>query len=290
MMRLLLVLLLLAACSPPARTGDNDAPVCGSPRVTGRLGSELSEASGITAHSARNDLVWAINDDGPPVLFALDSSARVVTRVEVRGAQNRDWESLAGARCAGGSCIYIGDIGDNLRERRVLRVYRVPEPAAGDRVTEQAVAFELRFPDGSHDAEAMFVLPSQQLYIVTKGRSEPISVYRSPGPLTSDSTVTLQLVQTLSPSFVQLPDMVTGAGATPDGRHIVLRTYSAVQLYDIRADTLHALLPPPGLSLQALREYQGEGVDIRSDGTVLLLSEKGLDEGQPPLSRVECRF
>ncbi len=265
-----------------------DRPVvCDSPHVTGSLPPELAEASGIATGS---DAVpaWAISDGGPPVLFALDSSGAILARVHVRAARKHDWESLASATCASGTCLYIGDIGDNLRNRQALRVFRVPEPQLAQDSTAPADQFEFRFPDGAHDTEALFVLPGERLFVVTKGRSEPISVYRYPGPLFADSVVTLELVQQLSPSFVQLPDMITGAGASPDGEWVVLRTYTTAQLYRLSSGQLEPALPSPGLDLQVLREFQGEGVDIRADGTILLLSEKGFGEGNAPISRVAC--
>ncbi|MGH7461417.1 MAG: hypothetical protein ACREMA_10355 [Longimicrobiales bacterium] len=255
--------------------------------MTGRLPSELAEGSGIAPATQSADRAWAITDGGPPLLFAIDSTGSIVSRVAVRNADKYDWEALASARCAAGTCLYIGDVGDNQRDRSTVRVYRVSEPAANAGTTEAADRFDFRYPDGAHDAEAIFVLPGEQLYVVTKGRSEPISVYRYPGALTRDSVVTLDLVQTLTRSFVQLPDMVTGAGTTPDGQWIVLRTYGAVQLYRLHDGRLRQELPDP-ISLQALHEFQGEGADLRGDGEILLLSEKGLDEGNPPISRMKC--
>ena len=280
----------LLGCSPepepePAPSG----PACEAPIVTGRIPNELREASGIAPGINAPGIAWAINDGGAPTLFALDSTGAVRARVAVTGATKTDWESLAGARCGDRSCLYIGDIGDNLRARGTIRVYRVPEPVLGDSATSRAEAFEFRYPDGAHDAEAMFVLPGEQLFIVTKGRSEPVSLYRA-GALHAGGTIVLELVHSLSASFVQLPDMVTGAGATPDGEWVVLRTYAGLQLYRLVDGVLQPRLPGVGIDLQALHEFQGEGVDIRADGTILLLSEKGLDEGDAPLSRMHCKL
>jgi hypothetical protein len=283
--RLACLLAPVLGCAPEARAPE--PVVCAAPHVTGRLSAELAEASGIAPGSG-NVAAWAINDGGPPELFALDSTGNVLARVPVRAARKRDWETLAAARCGTGTCLYIGDTGDNLRNRETLRVYRVPEPTLTAGSTAPAEPFEFRFPDGPHDTEALFLLPSERLYVVTKGRSEPITVYHYPGPLRADTVLTLERVQELSPSFVQLPDMVTGAGATADGQWIVLRTYAYVQLFRFRNGRLEPALPSTGLNLQALQEFQGEGADIQTDGTILLLSEKGLDDNNAPISRLAC--
>jgi uncharacterized protein YjiK len=277
----LLLLLLLGCTSNAPRVS------CGPPRVTGRLPAELREASGIAANSQRDDQVWVITDDGRSTLYSVDTAGRIAARIPLRGVAKYDWESLAAARCGERTCLYVGDIGDNQRDRRVVYVYRVPEPRLDATTTEKAERFAFRYPDGSHDAEALFVMPGQQLFVVTKGRSEPISVYRYPGDLQRDSVATLQLVQQLSESFVQIPDMVTGAGASAEGEWIVLRTYGAVELYHLRAGRLEPQLSEP-IGLQSLHEFQGEGVDLSNDGTILLLSEKGLDEVNPPISRIPC--
>ncbi|MEX2281057.1 MAG: hypothetical protein WEE89_01065 [Gemmatimonadota bacterium] len=283
------VLLSLMACAEKPRPGTEPPGIaCGPPEITGRLPSELREASGIASSALHPGVIWVVVDGGGPVLTAIDSTGRIIARIEVAGAGNTDWESLAVAPCGQQSCLYIGDIGDNLRARESIRIYRVAEPGLADRTTAPADRFAFRYPDGAHDAEAVFILPDELPYVITKGRSEPISVYRAPAPLTSDSVTTLRLVQPLSASFVQLPDMITGAGATADGQWVVLRTYASVQLYRMVEGSMQPQLPGRGIELEALKESQGEGADLRADGTILLLSEKGLGDGPAPLSRVRC--
>ena len=82
--------------------------------------------------------------------------------------------------------------------------------------------------------------------------------------------------------------MVTGAGAEPDGKVIVIRTYSALQLYALNGAQLTPRLTGPGFDLQPLGEFQGEGVDITENGSVYLVSEKGLGDENPALSKVSC--
>jgi hypothetical protein len=293
--RLLACALLAAACSreqpepAPQTAAEPEQSICSEPRVTGRLPRSLHEASGLARGLTHPDLLWTISDDGPPVLFALDSTGSVRNRVAVRNARNQDWESLAVARCGTVTCLYIGDLGDNLYRRPQVQVYRVPEPGPADKIVT-ADAFQFHYPDGSHDAEALFVLPGEHVFVVTKGRREPITVYHYPGPLRTDSSMILEPVQQLSASFVQLPEMVTGAGSTPDGQWIALRTYSSVQLYHLLDGQLVPQLPGRGIALDSLHESQGEGIDIAADGTIALISEQGLDEAPAPLSATRCRI
>ena len=134
------------------------------------------------------------------------------------------------------------------------------------------------------------MLPDERIYLITKGRSGPVTLYRFPLPLDTAGSNPLQAVQQLTPGLVQLPDMVTGAAATPDGRVVAVRTYSALQLYRLQNDQLTPLTNVSGFDLQPLREPQGEGIDIRADGTIFLVSEKGLEAGPAPISRVQCAW
>ena len=82
-------------------------------------------------------------------------------------------------------------------------------------------------PDGPRDIEAMYVLPSEQIFFVTKGRNHPVTIYRYPPPLRSEDVVTLVEVQRLTTGPVGRPRMVTGASATLDGGTVVLTSESA---------------------------------------------------------------
>jgi hypothetical protein len=86
-------------------------------------------------------------------------------------------------------------------------------------------------PDGPRDMEALFVLPGEELYFITKGRSHPVTVYRYPPPLRAGETVTLEEVQTLTEGPVAIPYQVTGADASPDGRLVAVRTYESLTFY-----------------------------------------------------------
>lgn len=288
--QILLLAGLLAVTSCGANEASRSNVACATPTATGRLPSPLDEISGLAVSERYPGILWMIEDRGPPVLHAVDSTGASRGVVTVTGAQLTNWEDLAIARCDTGTCLYVADIGDNLRKRETIHIYRVAEPDPAATATEPAREFTLRYPDAPHDAEALIVLPDERIYIVTKGRSEPITVYRAP-PLTQD-TLMLEQVQTLSESFVQLPDLVTGASATLDGTRIALRTYRSLQLYSLDADTLRPLLPGKGIDLGTVNEPQGEGVGLRSDGVLFLNSEQGLFESsaRPPISRVACRF
>jgi hypothetical protein len=157
-------------------------------------------------------------------------------------------------------------------------LYRAPLPRPGDAATRPAEVFRARFPGGGRDTEAMFVAADGGVYLVNKGQRTDIELWRWPTPL-RPGPVDLVRVRVLAPEPQQPGDAVTGAGASRDGRWVALRTYGRLALYRT-ADLLGSGEAAFSMDLAPLGEPQGEGVAMRSDGTVLLTSESG--EGALP--------
>jgi len=284
----LLFLALPVGCVAPDRSAPGRV-LCSRPERLSVLPPELEEASGLAASRRHAGVLWMHNDSGgEPAVFAVDSTGAVLGRVRVTGAENVDWEDIAVGPCPAGECIYIADTGDNGERREVVTIYRVPEPDPADKATSPAERFRLRYPDGPRDAEALFVTPDTpdaRVYLVSKGRTSPVTVYRAPTPLPAEATALLEPVAALTDGAQFGPLYVTGAGATPDGRRVVVRTYVNLRLYRLDDDGLVPIGAP--VDLHGLAEPQGEAVDIRADGTVLLASEeRGGDAG--PISRLVC--
>jgi hypothetical protein len=281
---------LLLACAPDRTAADPDE-VCTEPRVAARLPDILDEASGVAISRQFDGVLWVINDTEPVArVFAIDTAGIVIDEMRVRDARNVDWEDVAVGECSAGHCLYIAEIGDNLHDRQTVGFYRVPEPAPGDSITAAAEWFPFRYPTGPQDAEALFVAPDETVYVISKGRNRPVTLYRYPPPLRAGETVELELLQELSEGIVQLPDMVTGAGITPDGGVVAVRTYAWLRLYRLTGHELEPLLDLPGIDLAPLAEPQGEGTDIRQDGWIVLTGERGLDTLPAPLGTLYCRL
>jgi hypothetical protein len=224
----------------------------------------IAEASGLTLSRKAPTLLWSHNDSGVPVVFGIDRSG-VRSQVRIPKATVTDWEDISAARCPSGDCLYIADIGDNKRIRRNVTIYRVAEPRPDAPETSAPDVFTAAYPDGPHDAEALFVI-NEGLFIITKDVAGIL--YRLPQPLNGNSTATLQRVGTLGLRHV------TDADASPDGRLVAVRTNDELVFY--RAEDLVSGQPHPRgdrISLRSLHEPQGEGVALGADGEVFLVSE-----------------
>jgi hypothetical protein len=243
-------------------------------QAAGKLGvlTGLAEASGLALGRRTRGVLWAHNDSGPPVIFALDASGNVKGRVQVTGAAVVDWEDVEVGPCGSGACLYVADIGDNQARRPQITVYRVPEPLPGDAATAPAEAFHARYPDRPQDAEALLVAPGGALFVATKGETAPPALYRFPLPLKAGATVTLERVAALGDGKGTRARITDGA-VSPDGRWAALRTHQAVVFYraaDLASGRLQEVLRA---DLTPLREPQGEGLALDDGGTVYVCGE-----------------
>jgi hypothetical protein len=276
----------LTTFAAPAAAAAQQPPLQCRPAAAPVLVKELPEGSGLAASRRTPGRFWSHNDSGKPVVFALDGSGQVTRRVTLPGAAIDDWEAIAVGACPSGSCLYVGDIGDNDAKRRRITIYRVPEPAAtGDQAQVSAV-FHATYPDGAHDAEALLVAGDGRLHIVTKGDTGPVALYRFPRELQPGTTMRLERVG--EPRAAGDKDRITDGAVSPDGQWIVLRTEQALIFYRA-SDLLAGNWREAGReSLTALGEPQGEGVTFGSDNSLYLMSEGGGKKRPGAFARLAC--
>jgi hypothetical protein len=252
--------------------------------LTGRFASaRLTESSGVAVSRAHPGILWSHNDSGDgPYVYATDLRGSDRGALRVAGARAVDWEDMALGPCPGGpaDCLYLGDIGDNLERRASVTIYVVAEPAPPvsrvdtHRATVAAQALRVRYPDGAHDVEALYVSPRDTaVYLISKGRGGSIRLYRVPRTAWgTERTVQAELVQTLA----IMPDpaagrLVTGAAIRRDGALVAVRTYTEIYFYS----------PGPGGRLAPAGpvchigglERVGEGIDFLDEHTLVLTSE-----------------
>ncbi len=115
------------------------------------------------------------------MLFALDARGAVTGRLRaVRRRESKTGKPIAVGPCPAGSCLYVADIGDNDASRKRITIYRVPEPSGAETSVAVKDVFHATYPDGAHDAETLLVTPAGDLFIVTKGDTGAVALYRFP--------------------------------------------------------------------------------------------------------------
>lgn len=274
----------------------------------GTVPDELAESSGIAASRTQPGVLWSHNDSGDrAAVYAIESSGRLVATIRLQGAKALDWEDMAAGPCPAlparsalqaETCLYVGDIGDNDQQRDTLSVHVIPEPRleklAGSTLDVEAVSFRFRYPDEAHDSEALAVLPTGDVTIVSKGRIGRMDFYGLASPDIDRAIATGEILTASHEGALGIaPDpgvgrYATGAAMSPDGRTLAVRTYNEVFFFE-RVST------PEGTRWQNLErpcflgyaEPQGEAIDYLDEETLILTSERGaLRPG--PIHRLQC--
>src|SRR5262249_32728706 len=149
-----------------------------------------------------------------------------------------------------------------------LVVYRMPEPSRDARSVE-ATPFPFRYPDGRHDAEALFVDPdSGRIYVLTKTldpQFEPCALYRFPLPLRPGTRVTLEKVGGRFAKLVAPVPFATGAAVSPDGTRLAIRTYTdAWEFHRKEGSAFAAIFDAPFERITLPLQRQGESIAYTS--------------------------
>lgn len=239
----------------------------------------LRESSGVAWSRSQPGVLFSHNDGGHEAsIYALDVHGTLLGEIPLKGVRNRDWEDMATAECENGACIYLADVGDNEEVRDRIVLYRLPDTGVYDGSPQVAEAFPMVLPDGPRDMESVFVLPGEEVFFVSKGRSHAVTLYRYPPPLRTGEIVTLEAVQTFSGGRLSIPKQVTGADASPDGSIVAIRSYESLRFFHVEKGRL---VPVEGgrVALRTLYEAQGEAVGLGPNGKVALTSEAALGRG-----------
>lgn len=265
-----------------------------STTILGPLDDVLREASGMAISRRHPGLVWAHNDSGDEARFyGVDSLGTAVASFDVAGVEAQDWESMDIGWCPTdptATCLFLADIGDNVRRRDILTIHVVPEPDSVVRAgsVEPVGRFRFLYPDESRDAEALAVSPAGDMVVVTKGRAGNIMLFSIVAARVREAVADDEPVR-LGPGvrLAIVPDwdlgrVATGASFRPDGEVLAVRTLT--EIYFFRWPDLQEAAPPCFLGK---REPQGEGVGWEDRGSLLLVSES-TRMGPGGLIRVWC--
>jgi len=272
-----------AATAPAELTSPYESPV-----VAGLIETdEIRESSGLSASECQ-DVLWTHNDSGnDAMIYAMSTEGRHLGAWRVEGAQNLDWESIAGYRDPNGRCfLLLGDIGDNDEVRSEVELYRVAEPTASTEtarsnsasplLTEPAQSMKFTYPNGSNDAETLLVHPwTGDIYVVTKKKSGPAGVFRmQPAFGTGTAVMSEKVIDVSVPS--EPVGHLTGGSISPDGRRVMLCDleggYELVLPEGVTDPA--AVWQQQAVAVDLGDRKQGEGVSYGRDGLTLYASSE----------------
>lgn len=242
--------------------------------------SALVEASGLVSSAIHDDVFYAHNDAGDDArFFAFDASGAALGTYELTNGTALDWEDVARGPCADPekSCLYFADMGDNDLERKSYILYRVEEPATLEPgkhdVTAQALTF--KYPDASHNAEALLIHPETgRIYVVTKNEAQT-RVYAFPEELDAAAPMTLEYLGAANVPGSEA--LITGGDIHPDGSTILLRTKEHLFEYALDGAVEDALAAKP-CGLPLANEEQGESVTWTKSGDAYVTLSEGKNQ------------
>jgi len=188
----------------------------------------LPEVSGMV-QSREPFVLWMINDSGDePIIYAVDIRKGLLSKHKLAGAVNVDWEDLAitmprakpDSSSTAPKVIYIADIGDNNAKRMTVTIYRIAEPdvfASSTIPASEIEKFELTYPDGPRENEALLVDPlTGELVIVTK-RDVKARIYSCDALKTSPAQLSFR---------GELPfTLITAGDVASNGNTVILKNY-----------------------------------------------------------------
>lgn len=302
MVRHLLALLVVLAPFPVL---GQTCPDFFAPVTTGIVQSpEVNEASGLAASIQNPGVLWVHNDSGDsPRVFAMRADGVVLATYTLTGASATDWEDMARGPgpTPGVEYLYLADIGDNPAARSFITVYRVPEPLVDPDIVGAeidlagAVALEMEYPVGAHDAETLLSDPlTGDLFVVTKcfvtaGCTDGVShVFRYPFPHQDGVRVTLTEVATIpfsGPAFVH---SATAGDISSAGDRIAVRTYTQALLWTrAPGDSIADALATTPCGIAVAPEIQGETLTFSVDGSSYSSVSESVSQ---PIRRIDEAF
>lgn len=190
-------------------------------------------------------------------------TTRTLVAVDAQGRRSKEvsWQAMptnVKALAWSDSSLFVGDIGDPTASRKSIQVL---SPQALDGSATSWRAWDLVYPDGPHDADAMAVSGRGNIYIVTRGDSP--AIYRAPTELSRDSDNTLVRV-------ASAPADVTDAVFLSDGKRIALRTRDQVTLVDAYTWKTLATAPVSPSGGDAISStLSGDGLQLAGSSTTV---------------------
>jgi hypothetical protein len=236
-------------------------------------GSGLTELSGLAVNGSQYVAMNDSNIDASAMrVFVLDKSCRKVRSFSYP-AQGRDPEDLL----IKDGVVWVADTGDDpLKPSRPrIAVWRVPLNGSA------SGPFRFAYPDGPHDCEAMVFNAKGLPIFITKVATEgAVGVYEAttkwdpsgnPVPLTKVGVMKVQATGTESGMSSIGQKLVTGAATSPDGKRVVVRTYSDAYEFDVTGgDVAKAITTGTPRITPLPNEPQGEAITYSADGKYFL--------------------
>lgn len=231
------------------------------------LPNALKEVSG-TETVLGSDLIWMLNDKGNAAkLFGVDNNGHIKKELII-DAKNNDWEDLTSDNKGN---IYIGDFGNNYKNRKIFTIYKLFLPEISN-IKTKTTQINFSLPKGikSKDFEAFFIY-YDTFYIFSKEKEKSILIKV---PNTNGDYVA-ELVTEFN--LEGEDNRITSADISNDGKTIILLNHDKIwKLNNYKNDDF---FNGTITSSEFNHNSQKEGVCFKNKKTLLITDEKSQNLG-----------
>ncbi|WP_411893371.1 hypothetical protein [Winogradskyella sp. A2] len=250
--RLIFILLITIACTS-----------FGNLLVIGDISNSLKEVSA-TEIIPNSELIWVIEDSGNDnVLYGLKPTGEISKSIELKSSNNLDWEDITADQYGN---IYIGDFGNNNKNRTIFQIYKVyNKDLINDTAETHLIEFSLPFINQPKDFEAFFI--HQNVFYLISKENKGFSVFTVPNAVGNHTA-----------NFISKFELdgkdtrVTSSDISSDGKSVVLLNHKRIWKYSNYEGTDFFSGNKEKLTFK--HNSQKEGVCFKNDSTLIITDER----------------
>jgi hypothetical protein len=266
---------LTAAYADPSPAATIPVPAATPGQVVCTVDGQLSALVGITATASGYAVVDKANENNlSKRIYPLNSKCQHTTPINYGGTADdpRDIEVSAD-----GSTYWVADSGDDLQSptRDTIALWKIATSG-----NSKGTLYRFVFPngDGPYDADALLMSGSTPIF-VTHPLTGPSGIYVPNGTPSTSANVPLKKVGQFTPQKTGTANKlnttgqlaVTGGAVSPDGKRVVLRTYSDAYEWDVvGGDVVKAITTTTPRITPLPNEDGGEAITYSHDGKYFL--------------------
>ena len=216
-------------------------------KIIGKIENNIiEEASGLVESVENSNSLWTHNDGGDgPFLYLISSfDAKILKKISLVGIKNEDWEDLAiGPSILGDTStyIYLGDIGDNKKNKTIKKIHFFREPKIKDFDNELIEINDIKTisfysEKKIENFETLMVDPnSKELFLIAKNKKKKQNIYKI-----DTENIEIDEIQKakkyLTLNLKNLKGEITGGEISRNGQKCLIKTYKNVFLWERKKD------------------------------------------------------
>ena len=216
-------------------------------KIIGKIENNIiEEASGLVESVENSNSLWTHNDGGDgPFLYLISSfDAKILKKISLVGIKNEDWEDLAiGPSILGDTStyIYLGDIGDNKKNKTIKKIHFFREPKIKDFDNELIEINDIKTisfysEKKIENFETLMIDPnSKELFLIAKNKKKKQNIYKI-----VTENIEIDEIQKakkyLTLNLKNLKGEITGGEISRNGQKCLIKTYKNVFLWERKKD------------------------------------------------------